>query len=172
MRWAGLALLLVSCGTRFIDLTLPPDASTGNPGQDALGMVRCEVVKRGDGTECNICYAADGTLVKGACVPPAPPVMVPGSDPGTVASCKVAPAGDSRCLYCAAPNGEYTACLKCEGPVKTGNMGEVCRACFWSDQSAPMTRCLQCFAADGVATHDDCDALRSETFARMPVPSK
>ena len=157
----GMLLLLGACSTRFVDLEIP-DAGPG-PGQPAV--LKCESLKRADGSECKICYAADGTLVNGACSPATPP-PVPPADSGAAVSCKVAPAADSRCLYCAGSTGEYTACLKCEAPVKTGNTGEVCRTCYWGDQ---IGGCLQCFAANGAATHDDCDALRSESFPRTDV---
>ena len=182
MRNATALLLLLllpvglgACGTRFVDLSLPdgaPAAPGGTAGSDADPNLRCEPVKRSDGTECKICYAADGTIVNGSClpVPMMPVTMMPAPaavDPASV-SCKVMPMADySRCLYCAASPNEYTTCLKCDAPTKTGAGGETCRACIWSDQAV---RCLQCFDVKGLPTHDDCDTFRKEKFTPIMVP--
>lgn len=162
------ALLLVggACGTRFVDLTDPRDGGVES-GQSATAMATCELVKRSDGAECRICYAPDGTLLNGSCVPMPPPAPSR-IDPAT-ATCKVGLMGDSRCLSCAASAGEYTTCLKCEAPIKTGAGGEICRTCLWSDAA---DRCLQCFAADGTTTHDDCDTFRKESFPKAVVPAR
>jgi hypothetical protein len=175
MRRATALLLLLglgACGTRFVDLSLPdgaPAASGGTAGSspDADPNLRCEPVKRSDGTECKICYAADGTIVNGACLPvtmiPAPPAV----DPASV-TCKVMPMADySRCLYCATAPNDYTACLKCDAPTRTGAGGETCRACTWSDQAV---RCLQCFDVKGLPTHDDCDTFRKEKLIPSVMP--
>jgi hypothetical protein len=172
-----LIALLGACGTKYVDLTLP--AGPGTDGGGVAGkpadagpqnpIVRCEPVKRSDGSECKICYAADGTVTSGACTP-VPAVMPPAVgviDPAT-ATCKVSPQADgSRCLACYAPPGEYTVCLKCEPPVQTGAAGETCRACLWSDQGS---KCLQCFDGKGTVTHDDCDSFRKEKFPAVVVP--
>jgi hypothetical protein len=174
MRFAAaLALLLGlgACGTRFVDLTLPdgapPGPGTAGGSPDADPMLRCESVKRSDGADCKICYAADGTIVNGACLPLPPATPPPPVDPAN-ATCKVAPMPDgSRCLYCAGSPNDYTACLKCEAPTKTGATGETCRACMWSDLAV---RCLQCFDVKGIPTHDDCDTFRKEKFTPVMVP--
>jgi hypothetical protein len=177
MRAAALLLLLGlgACGTRFVDLSLPDgapaaNANGGSPGMpDADPALRCESVKRSDGTECKICYAPDGTIVNGACLPV--PGMIPSTaiDPAT-AICKALPMPDgSRCLACTSGPNEYTACLKCEAPTKTAPAGDTCRACVWSDQAV---RCLQCFDYKGLPTHDDCDTFRKEKFTPVvPPPS-
>jgi hypothetical protein len=162
-------LSLFGCGTRVVDLTGPRDAGPiQNFDSSATGSAKCETVKRGDGTECKLCFAPDGSVLDGACIPTMPtmPTTMSPIDPAS-ATCKVSMMGDARCLLCAAPVGEYSACLKCEPPIKIGVGGEVCRTCLWSDT---VDRCLQCFAADGVTTHDDCDTFRKESFPRMIVP--
>jgi putative hemolysin len=163
-------LALQACSTRFVDLDVPAGTG-GSPASqvDASGQVKCETVKRSDGSECQICYAPDGTLVKGGCVPTAGGTVAPVNDGGN-AMCKVAPIADnSRCLSCVGSPADYTVCLKCEPPIKTPVPGETCRTCFWNDQKVS---CLQCFAANGTITHDDCDASRSEIFPHAIVPSK
>lgn len=166
---AGLLACLTGCETRVVDLIVPAPITPGggtslDAGSGPNAPLKCEMIARADGMVCAICYSPEGKVVNSSC--PAPEVDA-GSAPGPIAPaemCKEVPTGDTRCLICYSAGGMTMPCLKCDPPVKTSDMGDFCRACGWSDRAG---RCLQCFAPDGTATHDDCDLIR--TPAAMPA---
>jgi hypothetical protein len=173
----GLLVIAAACSTRVVDLPLP-DVGPGLPADagttvkpDAVAVadvlpdvpLKCEMLRRSDGTPCTLCFGPDGSVVSGSCEPTmmvVPPPPVPDAAPG-VPYCKVVPRGDLRCRVCSAASGDYTACLTCQEATMLG--GELCRPCAWSD--LPEQRCLQCFGPDGSVSHDDCDNFRKEVVA-------
>jgi hypothetical protein len=166
------ATLLTACETKVVDLRLPDnaantmDASTPTAGKPALGdanpVIKCETVVRADGSKCEICYSAEGMVVSSDCAKPLPAPDGGSTFPVDPSACKVVPMDDTRCALCPSPTGMVmvAGCLKCGAPVKTTAAGDFCRTCDWSDLMAG--QCLQCYAADGTSTLDDCDALRSK----------
>lgn len=178
---AGIGALVIAaaCSTRVVDLPLPDAAGAGQPGDASAGSkpgvaldgaagmlpdvpLKCEMLRRSDGTPCTLCFGPDGSVVSGSCEPATmvPPPPVPDAAPA-IPVCKVVPRGDLRCRVCSAATGDYTACLTCQ--EFTAIAGERCRPCVWSD--LPEQRCLQCLGADGGVSHDDCDNFRKEVVA-------
>jgi hypothetical protein len=180
-----LALLLLGCDTRVVELSGSPDAG-------APATAPCQTFVRDDGVPCTLCFGADGMVASTTCPPapvpvapvpapaPAPPQVpvpapvpppavppVPAPTPPPVpgnpsaGSCEVTSGGDERCLLCKSSMSSYTVCLKCEPPaVRMG--GGTCRVCAWSDDAN--NRCLQCFSRDGAREEDGCDGLRRESI--------
>jgi hypothetical protein len=171
------ATLLAACETRVVDLRLPanavvpPSAGTPAAGLDAsieAIAIKCETVVRADGSKCEICYSAEGTVVSSDCAKPLPAPDAGPTSPVDPSACKVVPMDDTRCALCPSPSGMVmvAGCLKCGAPVKTTAAGDFCRTCGWSDLMAG--QCLQCYTADGTPTLDDCDALRSKPATPSP----
>ena len=150
------------CGTKIVDLVVPTD---GPSSGDVAPATKCETVTRSDGSQCQLCYGPDGMVIKSSCTPAAEPDAMTPID--AAPQCKAIPTADTTCLLCITAGGMMTmACLKCDPPVKTSDMGEYCRSCAWSDVGGS---CLQCFAIDGKPTFDDCDGLRPGTPADAGV---
>lgn len=127
-----------ACGTRYVDLAVPPAGDAASSTPEP------------------------STASGGSSAMPSPD-----SGAADVAdnTCKVMPLMDTRCLICPTAMGTTNMiCLQCQAPVKTGTGGDYCRTCSWSDL---MGQCLQCFAADGTPTLDDCDALRAKATGGM-----
>lgn len=176
-RLSCLLLLVLAggCGQRVIDLALPPRdaaaAGTAN-GTPEAGMMEpvmmaCEDVKRADGTVCKLCFAADGSVVNGACEParPTTPSVMP---PDTNWYCKPKTFEALRCLSCTGPGPSYDPCLRCEADMPSGKPGERCRTCGWSD--LPGGACKQCLDGSDRVISDDCNQIRKEMIPAFPPP--
>jgi hypothetical protein len=136
--------LAAACGTHIIDLSVPKDSTMLS---SAAGGAGGDLLPKGGGP---LGTAADGGS--------------PSTDGGSPeTACEVVPTADSRCLVCpSSTSGLSMVCLTCQPPVQVDVSGAYCRTCAWADIKG---QCLQCFSADGTATQDDCDGLRTSASA-------
>jgi hypothetical protein len=146
---AGVMLELSGgCETKIVDLVVPADMSSdgaggsgGGIGGTSGGFGGIGGIGGGIGGDIGGSSGAGGSDDSGV---------------GDGQMCTVVPNADTRCVNCFSATSKSSTCLKCDAPVKTSDANDYCRPCGWD---GVMGRCLQCFAADGTATLDDCDAL-------------
>jgi hypothetical protein len=147
VRWTliALALVILGCGTKVLELAPPPDGATVPPFPTKFCLQNHDT----NGVTCMQCYNEWGAPVGGCAAVNTAPCFT-----------KQTPTFE-RCLFC---GGDQRGCLKCE-PIP---LTQSCRHCMWTDGIDKGTGCTQCFDAAGKPSSDDCDELRPELPHTQP----